>query len=100
MAPDIPIRPVNGISSDPLSLRRAELIARINRHHHGDTSEQGREQRRREDRHHDALVEQHERIWTNRPDVDPAQIAGTYDDHGRTSEGDPVTVRRHLDASA
>lgn len=100
MTPDIPIRPVNGISSDPLSIRRAELVARINRHRQGEDDDQARDQRRREDRRHDILAEQHDRIWTNRPDADPAQIAGAYDDHGRTSDEAASTPRRHLDASA
>lgn len=94
-----PIRPVS--PNEGILVSRAEALMRVSRQR--DRDEEGddaRDHRREEDRRHDTLAEQHERIWTTRPDAAPAQIAGAYDDHGHTAAADATAPRRHLDASA
>jgi hypothetical protein len=93
-----PIRPV--APNEGLLVRRAESLTRVTRQRHDEEDQDARDRRREEDRRHDALAEQHERIWTTRPDAAPAQIAGAYDDHGRTGDPGSTAPRRHLDASA
>lgn len=94
-----PIRPA--APSDGISVARAEQVMRINRHRGRDEDgDDARDRRREEDLRHDALADQHERIWTTRADAAPAQIAGAYDDHGHTAAPDATAPRRHLDASA
>lgn len=93
-----PIRPV--APNEGLLVRRAEPVRRVTRDDHAAEDEQARDRRRQEDRRRDALAEQHARIWTTRPDAEPAELAGTYDDHGHVADPDATTViRRHLDTS-
>lgn len=93
--PILPVAPTEG-----LLVSRAEPVLRVSRRSPEDEDDAARDQRRAEDRRHDALAAQHERIWTIRPDVAPEHVAGSYDDHGRTAGPEEAARRRHLDASA
>lgn len=77
--PAEPIRPVGGITRDPLAVARAELHGRVVRREEPAGEDGGDGRRRRQGQHA-------ETSGSAAPVVDSedlAAAAGTYDDHGR-----------------